>query len=120
MPIINIGPGPVDIAIFSGVSLDFTLLLLTTNSDGTTGAPVNLTGYSAVMTFEDPCTGSVIQTLSSTLGNITLGGATGTIRVQGATALIQALPQVTKHLLRIVDSAGFDTGVIAGLFTVAQ
>lgn len=92
-----------------------------TDEAGTT--PKNLTGYTARMKVKTNDLGTTI--LDSAAGQITftLGGTAGTIVIDIAAAITEALaatrPRALRHDLELVSGAGLVTRLVQGHVTVS-
>ena len=86
-----------------------------------TGAPVDLTGYSARMQIrEEISSPTALVSISSASGEITLGGITGTISIHIPATTTAALSFNTgKYDLELEDSAGVVTRLIQGSVTLS-
>lgn len=82
------------------------------------GAVQNLTGFTASLEVKSK-EGSVLLTLTSTNGQIALGGIAGTITLSLSASVTSALPPASyDYDLLITDSTGIKTRLLQGLFLV--
>lgn len=84
-----------------------------------TGAPINLTGYTArMMVRYKVADAAPILTFTTENGGITLGGALGTINITGLASLTDAIPttkvKTAVYDLELVSSTGVVTRLIEG------
>lgn len=113
----TIQPGNRDLQVVQGA----TLIEVLTWKDST-GALVNLTGYTAKMmaraTFDSP---TPFLTLSTTDATIVLGGAAGTITLKASAAVTAALASLPGvYDLFLTDSSGNATCLLQGKFIVGR
>lgn len=80
------GPGVYDFTIRQGGTFSRRL---TWKDDA--GAPINLTGYTARMQIRTPDNGTILLSLTTENGGITLGGVLGTITLAITAAATAAL-----------------------------
>jgi len=109
-------PGVLDLNCYQGASFDYTLTWKTS------GAPVDLTGYSARMQVRDSYdAGSAIVSLTNGTG-ITLGGTAGTILVALTSVQTAALDGTSNvqyiYDLELQSGAGYVTRLVEGRFLV--
>lgn len=106
--------GYYDVVIEQGATFSLSL----TYKDST-GAAINLTGFTARSKFKTSFSGTAVASLTSASG-ITLGGAAGTIVIvisASDTAAITA-PSSGVYDLEIVSSGGVVTRLLEGKYTV--
>lgn len=96
-----------DVTIEQGGVLDETFLLKSN------GVPVDLTGYSAVMTVLDN-TGAVVHTASSDNGQITINGVAGSVHRKIPANLTLTIPKtaVSYDLALTPPSGAADTWIL--------
>lgn len=85
-----------------------------------TRTPINLTGYTAVMTIRQKTTNPVtVLTLTTENGGITLGGAEGTIRIDITAAQTDAIVAGPyTYTLEVTSSSNEVTRLLMGAFVV--
>ena len=107
--------GKYDIVIEQGADFSYNV---TWNDQ--TGAPVNLTGYSAAMMVRNSYNdASPILSLTSAGGQITLGGAAGTIAISASNTLTAALPASNGFYdLELTSAGGTITRLMQGKVTI--
>ncbi|MGA1752982.1 MAG: hypothetical protein ACO395_06430 [Pontimonas sp.] len=95
----------------------FERVLTWTNPDGTA---IDLAGYTARMKIRRRTTSQdVVETLTTESGNITLGGAAGTITISLSDTETAALPaEKLQYDLELISSLGEVTRLIMGYFVV--
>lgn len=106
--------GYYDVVIEQGATFSLSL----TYKDST-GAAINLTGFTARSKFKPSFSGTAVASLTNVSG-ITLGGAAGTIVIvisASDTAAITA-PSSGVYDLEIVSSGGVVTRLLEGKYTV--
>jgi len=86
------------------------------------GTPVDLTGYSARMQVrEDYSSPLALVDISTDSGEVTLGGAAGTIHIHLSAVETSALDFTTaKYDLEIADSQGVVTRLLQGAVTLSH
>ena len=97
----------------------FTQTLIWTDGDGT---PVNLTGYSARMQIRPSVTSeTIILSLTSNNGRITLGGATGAITLTISAVDSAALDKFSGvYDLELEAANGFVTRLLEGGIAISR
>lgn len=108
--------GIYDITVEQGAT--FTLSATWKDS---TGALVNLTGYSARMQIRETYESEeVILSFTSTGGSIALGGALGTIVVTGSATDTAKIPMTPAVYDLELESGGVVTRLLQGKATITQ
>lgn len=108
--------GIYDITVEQGAT--FTLSATWKDS---TGALVNLTGYSARMQIRETYESEdVILSFTSTGGSIVLGGALGTIVVTGSATDTAKIPMTPAVYDLELESGGVVTRLLQGKATITQ
>lgn len=108
--------GIYDITVEQGAT--FTLSATWKDS---TGALVNLTGYSARMQIRETYESEdIILSFTSTGGSIVLGGALGTIVVTGAATDTAKIPMTPAVYDLELENAGVVTRLLQGKATITQ
>lgn len=107
-------PGSYDIMVIPGTTVSETWTWY--QSDGTT--LVDLTGYSAEL--QARCGNQVVDTYSTTSGQISLGGVSGTITLTVAASVTKAYKprQTGIYLLNLTDSQGTVVPFLTGRFVI--
>lgn len=107
--------GVYDIVCEQGASFLRTLVWQDENE-----TPINLTGYTARMQVRPTVqSNTVLVSLTTENGAITLGGATGEVRLELTATQTNALPAGRAvYDLELVSTYGFVTRLVEGSFTV--
>ena len=110
----SVQPGQYDILAPQGATFSETF----TYKVG--GTPVDLTSYTARMQVrKTPASETKVLDLTSTGGDIVLGGALGTIAVTvSATAMAAVAANKYRYDLEVVSAGGVVTRLIEGVFLV--
>lgn len=86
-----------------------------------TGAAINLTGYTARMQIRERVESSTALVSLTNSSGITLGGAAGTVVITVTAALTDALPNMKKGVydLELVSAGGIVTRLLQGEVVVS-
>jgi hypothetical protein len=107
--------GAYDITIEQGATFRLSLVW-----EDNLGVPIDLTGYTARMQLRQRhSSDTAALTLTSTAGDIVLGGALGTIVVTAAATVTDDIPfRAGVYDLEVVSGSGFVTRLIEGAATI--
>lgn len=115
-----ITPGTLNMDMYAGADFQYDLLF------EIDGAPANLTGWDARMKarIDYPSVTAIIEG-DVAGGEITLGGAAGTIQINFDAAATEAAGTALAHAktplvydLELIDTTGFVTRLLQGILTV--
>jgi hypothetical protein len=95
-----------------------TLRLIVTYKDPT-GAPIDLTGYSARCQIRRSVGGSILLNLTTQNGGIILGGSAGTITLLASASTTTPLTGSGVYDLELVSSGGEVTRVLEGTVVIS-
>lgn len=94
----------------------FNLVLTWRNPDGT---PIDLTGYAAVMRVAATKGGTLLLNPTTQNGQITLGGALGTVMIDLSNTVTAALtPGQCVYELDLISPSGMVTRLVEGPFII--
>lgn len=109
-------PGNYTITVYQGA----TFSRVFTWKDGA-GSLINLTGYTARLQARSSVDStSTLCSLTSAGGDITLGGAAGTITVVMSAATTAAITQSGVYDLELIDGSGNVTRLLEGVFRLIR
>ena len=108
----------VDLQIYQGANIDFTILFKTGSS---TGAAIDLTGKKARAQFRKSLRGTVVTSFESTASSITIDSTAGSLRFTKSSTATAALETITEGVWDcelVTISTGFVAKVLSGGFRV--